>query len=68
MTVGSQLKQTLASLKNAQSTLRLYAVQSQGVEDIEILKETMMVTNNIIEDLEKRIKVLEMEEPQYKGS
>lgn len=68
MTVASQLKQTLASLKNAQSTLRLYAVQSQGVEDIETLRETMMVTNNIIEDLENRIKVLEMEEPQYKGS
>lgn len=68
MTVASQVKQTLASLKNAQSTLRLYAVQSQGQEDVDILRETLMVTNNIIKDLENRIKVLEMEEPQYKGS
>lgn len=67
MTVASQIKQTLNSLKGAQATLRLYTVQSQSLEAIEKYQETLITTEKVIKDLEERIKVLEMQEPQYKG-
>jgi hypothetical protein len=68
MTVGSQVKQTLASIKGAQGTLRLYAAQSQNSEAITAYQEAIFVTGSIIKDLEERLKVLEFEEPQYKGN
>lgn len=67
MSVGAKVKQTLASLKGTQSTLRLYSIQSQNKKTKEIYKEALNITNEIINDLEERIKVLEFEEPQYKG-
>lgn len=67
MTVSSQVKNTLASLKGVQGTLRMYSTQSQSKEERKIYKESIEVTKFIIEDLENRIKKLEFEEPQYKG-
>lgn len=67
MTVSSQVKQTLASLKGAQGTLRLYTVQSQNPGAITAYHDAILVTDSIIKDLEERLKVLEFEEPQYKG-
>ncbi|WP_425447659.1 DUF1657 domain-containing protein [Dethiothermospora halolimnae] len=67
MTVSSQVKNTLASLKGVQETLRMYSTQSQSKEERKIYKESIEVTKFIIEDLENRIKKLEFEEPQYKG-
>jgi exo-beta-1,3-glucanase (GH17 family) len=68
MTVASQVKQTLTSLKSAQSTLRIYSSQTQEKEAIAAYKETLGVTNEIINDLEQRTKTLEFQEPQYKGN
>lgn len=68
MTVASQVKQTLASLKSAQSTLRIYSNQTQEEETVAAYKETIEVTSGIINDLEQRIKTLEFQEPQYKGN
>lgn len=67
MTVSSQVKKTLANLKGVQSTLHLYSIQSQNDEEKSAYKEAINVTNNIINDLENRLKTLEFEEPQYKG-
>ena len=67
MTVSSQVKQTLAGLKSAQATLRTYSIQSQNEETKEAFDEAIMTTAEIIAGIEERIKVLEFEEPQYKG-
>lgn len=67
MTVSAKVKQTLASLKGTQGTLRLYSIQTQDQDTKETYKEALDITNEIINDLEERIKVLEFEEPQYKG-
>lgn len=66
MTVASQVKQTLASLKN-QATLRIYAIQSQPQEAKSIFEEAHRTAGDIITDIEQRLKTLEFEEPQYKG-
>ncbi|HYE11463.1 MAG TPA: DUF1657 domain-containing protein [Patescibacteria group bacterium] len=67
MTVISQVKQTLTGLQSAQATLKLYEVQSQNKETKKVYQEIIDTTDEIIKDLEGRIKTLEYEEPQYKG-
>jgi hypothetical protein len=67
MTVGSQVKQTIASLKNAQATLKIYSIQSQNEETKRVLNEAVSTTAEIINGMEDRLKVLELEEPQYKS-
>jgi hypothetical protein len=68
MTVASQIKKTLATLKGNQGTLRLYALQTRDKESKLVYNETLEATAQIISDLEERIKVLEYQEPQYKGN
>ncbi|HWR09745.1 DUF1657 domain-containing protein [Sporomusa sp.] len=68
MTVASQVKQTLASLKGSQGTLRLYALQASDEETMFIYHEAVDAIGIIINDLEKRIQALEYQEPQYKGN
>ncbi|CQR73605.1 hypothetical protein SOV_31010 [Sporomusa ovata DSM 2662] len=68
MTVASQVKQTLTTLKGSQSTLRLYALQTRNEETKLVYKEALETTGTIINDLERRIQTLEYQEPQYKGN
>ncbi|SDK17715.1 DUF1657 domain-containing protein [Natronincola ferrireducens] len=67
MTIASQVKQTLATLKGAQGTLRTYSLQARADEEKYIYEEALHTTNEIIRDLENRLKTLELEEPQFKG-
>ena len=67
MTVASQVKQTLATLKSTHATLRNYAIQSQNEATEAVFEEASETTAKIIKDLEERLKHLEFEEPQYKG-
>ncbi len=67
MTVASQLKKTIATLKGIQSTLELYSLQSYNEDEKSTYKDSLKTTNEVISDLEKRLKLLEYEEPQYKG-
>jgi bacterioferritin (cytochrome b1) len=68
MTVGSQVKQTLSSLKGAQATLRIYAAQTRDEETRAVYEEALASTGEIIKDLEERLHKLEFQEPQYKGN
>lgn len=67
MTVGSQLKQTIAVIRGANATLRLYAAQTQKQEAREVYHQAVAVTDEVLRDLEDRLKALEFREPQYKG-
>ncbi len=68
MTVASQVKKTLATLKGNQGTLRLYALQTKNEETKLVYYEALDSTQKIINDLEKRVQSLEYQEPQYKGN
>jgi hypothetical protein len=68
MTVASQVKQVLATLKGSQGTLRLYSAQAQEDETRAVYDEAMDTTSEIIHDLEKRLSAIEKQEPQYKGN
>ena len=67
MTVGSQVKQTLAGLKSAQATLKVYSIQSRSDEAQTVFSEAAATVGEIIDGMEERLKVLEFEEPQYRG-
>ncbi|MFX3675231.1 MAG: DUF1657 domain-containing protein [Paenisporosarcina sp.] len=67
MTVASNVKQCLASLKGVEASLSNLAVRTQDNESKQTLHETMMVVNEIVTDLKKRVGELEREEFQYKG-
>ena len=67
MTVASQVKQTLAGLKSAQSSLEGYALQTQNQQAKDLFTQAAQQTQSVIDSLEPRIQQLESEEPQYKG-
>ena len=68
MTVASQVKQTLASLKGSHATLQIYGAQTMDEEARNAYNETLKITEDIINDLETRLQTLENQEPQYKGN
>jgi len=68
VTVASNVKQTLASLKGIESTLKVYSVQSRNNEEKTVYKEDLQIVESVIRDIENRLKTLEFEEPQYKGN
>ncbi len=67
MTVGSDVKQCLASLKGVEASLSSLAIRTQDNESKKTLHETMMVVNELVTGLKKRVGELEREEFQYKG-
>ena len=68
MTVGSKVKQTLATLKGSEATLRLYSLQERDKEARDIYAQAFEEISKIKIDLEKRVGFIEFEEPQYKGN
>lgn len=67
MTVASQVKQSLASLKSIHAGLQGFALQSSHDDAKRIFHEAMLETEAMIDDVKGRLGVLEREEPQYKG-
>lgn len=67
MTIASEVKQCLASLKGVEASLSSLALRTQENESKQTLHETMMVMHEIVNDLKKRVGELESEEFQYKG-
>ncbi|MDX8364391.1 DUF1657 domain-containing protein [Cytobacillus sp. IB215665] len=67
MTVGSQVKQSLASLKGIHAGLQSLALTSVEDEAKRNFHEAMLITEDIINDIKVRVGELEGEEPQYRG-
>ncbi|WP_031513940.1 DUF1657 domain-containing protein [Desulfofalx alkaliphila] len=67
MTVGSQVKQTLAGLKSAHASLETFALQTQNQKAKQLYAEAAQQVKSIVDSLEPRIQEIESQEPQYKG-
>ncbi|GGB47020.1 DUF1657 domain-containing protein [Fictibacillus barbaricus] len=67
MTIASNVKQCMVTLKSAKETLSKLAQKSRDDEAKRTFHESMMEVEEIIIDLQMRIGQLEFEEPQYKG-
>jgi len=68
MTVISNLKQTIATLKGIEAQLSSLALNSSEEEAQKTFHETMLVIEEIKNDLNDRKVEMEFEEPQYKQS
>lgn len=68
MTVGSKVKQTLATLHGIESTLRIYSSNEINENFKIVLKDALQTTSEVIKDIENRAKFIELQEPQYKGN
>jgi len=67
VTVGSQVKTTLASLKSAQACLESYALETQNQEAKNMFEDAAKTTQSIVDQVSSRVQQLENEEPQFKG-
>ena len=67
MTVASQVKQTLATLKSSQANLENFALQTQNQQAKQLYTTAAQQTKAIVDSLDPRILQSEKEEPQYKG-
>jgi hypothetical protein len=67
MTVASDVKTCLASLKSAQASLEQFALSTQNQEAKSTFTSAAQTTKQVITQVETRVQQLENEEPQYKG-
>jgi len=67
MTVASKVKQTLAQLRGAQSTLKIYSTASRDGDAKAAFIDAASVTGEVIANLEDRLREIEFQEPQYEG-
>lgn len=67
MTVASQVKTCLLSLKSAQASLEQFALETQNEEAKTLFTSAAEQTQQIVAQVEGRVAQLEKEEPQYRG-
>lgn len=68
MTAISKVKETLSTLSSSESTLKIYSLQERDKKAKAIYAEASKEINKIKSDIEKRVGVMEFQEPQYKGN
>lgn len=67
MTVATQVKTCLASLKSAQANLEQFALNTQNQEAKTTFSNAAQTTQQIVDQVNTRVQQMETEEPQYKG-
>ncbi|MFA1818749.1 DUF1657 domain-containing protein [Virgibacillus oceani] len=67
MTVGSQVKQTIAGLKSAQASFEQFALQTENKQAKQLYENAAQQTMAILQQVEPRVQQIEQQEPQYKG-
>jgi hypothetical protein len=67
MTVASQVKTCVASLKSAQASLEQFALNTQNQQAKSMFENAAQATQLIVDQVSARVQQLESEEPQYKG-
>ncbi|MHC0037845.1 DUF1657 domain-containing protein [Pseudoneobacillus sp. C159] len=66
MTVGTQVKQTIAGLKSAQANLEAFSLATENQTAKQLYQSAAQQTQAIIDTLSPRLQQIEQEEPQYK--
>lgn len=67
MTVASQVKTCVSSLKSAQASLEQFALETQNQDAKTLFSNAAQQTQQIVQQVESRIVEIEKEEPQYRG-
>ncbi|MBY0121380.1 DUF1657 domain-containing protein [Bacillus sp. S/N-304-OC-R1] len=66
MTVISNVKQSLSTIRGIEAQLSILAINSLDPEAQRTFHETMNIMNEIKKDLQIRVNEMMVEEPQYK--
>ncbi|MFS0752017.1 DUF1657 domain-containing protein [Oceanobacillus sp. 1P07AA] len=66
MTIGTQVKQTIAGLKSAQASFEQFALQTENKQAQQIYQQAAQQTQAILDSVEPRMQQIEQEEPQYR--
>ncbi|MEH7346452.1 DUF1657 domain-containing protein [Bacillus sp. JJ1532] len=67
MTIISNVKQSLSTIKGIEAQLSILALNSHDPEAQRTFHEMMNMMNDIKKDLQLRVNEMMLEEPQYKG-
>ncbi|WP_026576866.1 DUF1657 domain-containing protein [Bacillus sp. UNC438CL73TsuS30] len=67
MTVASNVKTTLATIKDIEAQLSSLALNSLDEEAKRVFHETALTFEQVKKDIQTRVYELERQEPQYKG-
>ncbi|HHW38542.1 MAG TPA: DUF1657 domain-containing protein [Bacillales bacterium] len=67
MTVGTQVKQALASLKSAQADFETFALETQDKAAKQLYGNCATTAKGMIQQLEQRVEQIEQEEPEFQG-
>lgn len=65
MTVGTQVKQTIAGLKSAQASFETFALQTENKNAKQLYQQAAQQTKAILDTIEPRLQEITIEEPQY---
>lgn len=65
MTVGTNIKQTIAGLKSAQANLETFALSTDNQNAKQLYQTAAQQTQSIIDTIEPRLQEILQEEPQY---
>lgn len=65
MTVGTQVKTALASLKSAQASFETFALGTDNKNAKQLYQQAAQQTQSILQSLEPRLQEIVAEEPQY---
>jgi len=67
LTISSDVKTCLASLKSAQASLEQFALGTQNQEAKNLFENASKTTQQVVQQIEGRVQQIEQQEPQYKG-
>jgi hypothetical protein len=65
MTVGTQVKTAVASLKSAQASFETFALSTDNQNAKQLYQQAAQETQTVLNNLEPRIQEIQNEEPQY---
>jgi hypothetical protein len=65
MTVGAQVKQTIAGLKSAQASLETFALATDNQQAKQLYQQAAQQTQAVVDSISPRLQEIEQEEPQY---
>lgn len=65
MTVGTQVKTTIANLKSAQASFETFALGTENKNAKQLYQTAAQQTQAIIDSIEPRLQEIQKEEPQY---
>jgi hypothetical protein len=67
MTVGSQMKQAIATVQSAAATMKTFSLETQDQQAKQTFEQLAQTFDSALTELQGREQYIQQQEPQYKG-